>query len=64
MDPLETDTNRVPWEFAVHFDESDAVGERDLASAATAIGCAQVSVTSSSLYNVIVKNFKSPRGRN
>ena len=37
VDPLETDTKRVPWEFAVHFDESDAVGERDLASAATAI---------------------------
>ena len=42
VDPLETDTKRVPWEFAVHFDESDAVGERDLASAAAVEGCAHV----------------------
>ena len=43
VDPLETDTSRPPpWELAVHFDESDAVGERDLASAAAVEGCAHV----------------------
>ena len=47
VEPLETeaDTNRAPWELAVLFDESDAVRERDLPSAAAAtVGCALVSM--------------------
>ena len=34
VEPLETeaDTNRAPWELAVLFDESDAVGERETLS--------------------------------